>query len=115
MKPRNLYSCFVHYVDKARHLRRIKSTLTGNLTHCRQTLQLVKFYLIKNMKGIRRNLAITIQVSLFKYSVKFFLLYGEVYSFLSFHCLLFICLLAFLTAITTVANKCKEHIKCVQS
>ena len=24
---------------------------TGNLTHCRQTLQLIKFYLIKNMKG----------------------------------------------------------------
>ena len=24
---------------------------TGNLTHCRQTLQLIKFYLIKNIKG----------------------------------------------------------------
>ena len=24
---------------------------TGNLAHCRQTLQLIKFYLIKNNKG----------------------------------------------------------------
>ena len=28
---------------------------TGNLTHCKQTLQLIKFYLIKNMKGNRGN------------------------------------------------------------
>ena len=28
---------------------------TGNLTHCRQTLQLIKFYFIKNMKGSRGN------------------------------------------------------------
>ena len=29
---------------------------TGDLTHCKQTLQLIKFYLIKNMKGnIRGN------------------------------------------------------------
>ena len=28
---------------------------TGNLTHCRQTLQLIKFYFIKNMKGSGRN------------------------------------------------------------
>ena len=28
---------------------------TGDLTHCKQTLQLIKFYLIKNMKGNRRN------------------------------------------------------------
>ena len=27
----------------------------GNLTHCRQTLQLIKFSLIKNMKGERGN------------------------------------------------------------
>ena len=26
---------------------------TGDLTHCKQTLQLIKFYLIKNMKGNR--------------------------------------------------------------
>ena len=28
---------------------------TGDLTHCKQTLQLIKFYLIKNMKGNRGN------------------------------------------------------------
>ena len=28
---------------------------TSSLTHCRQTLQLIKFYLIKNMKGNRGN------------------------------------------------------------
>ena len=28
---------------------------TGDLTHCRQTLHLIKFYLIKNMKGNRGN------------------------------------------------------------
>ena len=28
---------------------------TGNLTHSRQTLQLTKFYLIKNMEGNRGN------------------------------------------------------------
>ena len=28
---------------------------TGHLTHCKQTLQLIKFYLIKNMKGNRGN------------------------------------------------------------
>ena len=28
---------------------------TGNLTHCRQTLQLIKFYLMKNMKDNRGN------------------------------------------------------------
>ena len=27
----------------------------GGLTHCKQTLQLIKFYLIKNMKGNRGN------------------------------------------------------------
>ena len=27
----------------------------GDLTHCKQTLQLIKFYLIKNMKGNRGN------------------------------------------------------------
>ena len=27
----------------------------GDLTHCKQTLQLIKFYLIKNMKGSRVN------------------------------------------------------------
>ena len=28
---------------------------TGDLTHCKQTLQLIEFYLIKNMKGNRGN------------------------------------------------------------
>ena len=28
---------------------------TGHLTHCKKTLQLIKFYLIKNMKGNRGN------------------------------------------------------------
>ena len=28
---------------------------SGNLTHCRQTLQLIKLYLIKNMNGNRGN------------------------------------------------------------
>ena len=28
---------------------------TGDLTHCKQTLQLIKLYLIKNMKGNRGN------------------------------------------------------------
>ena len=32
----------------------------------------------------------------------------------SFHCLLFICLVAFLKILTTVANKWEEHMKCVQ-
>ena len=32
----------------------------------------------------------------------------------SFHCLLLICLVAFLKILTTVANKWEEHMKCVQ-
>ena len=35
---------------------------TGNLQHCRQTLHLIKFYFIKNMKGIGGN-----QPAQFKY------------------------------------------------
>ena len=59
-------------------------------------------------------LARTIQVSLLKYSVIFFLSNGGVYSFF-FHCLLFICLFAFLTVLNIITQKCQGQIKCAQS
>ena len=66
----------------------------GNLTHCRQILQLIKFSLIKNMKGKRGN-----QLAQFKFSflsiVIFFLSYGKVYSFPHFTVFCsFVCLLS---------------------
>ena len=75
--------------------------LTGDLTQkfCRQTLLLVKFYLIKNMKSNRGNyltqskfpfLSILSQWYFFYHMVKFI-------QFTSFYCLLTICLFAFLT------------------
>ena len=53
----------------------------SDLTHFRQTLQFIKFGLIKNMEGSRGNLAGTIQVSLLKYFVIFFLSCGKVHIF----------------------------------
>ena len=86
---------------------------TGDLTHCKQTLLLIRFYLIKNMKGNRGNWlahysSFPSQVfcdCFFYHLVKFtvFLI-----SLSSVH------LFAFLTILTIAANKCKEHIKCTQ-
>ena len=85
---------------------------SGDLTHCKQTLQLIRFYLIKNMKGNRGNwLAqfkfpfLGILWSFFYHMVKFtvFLI-----SLSSVH------LFAFWTILTIAASKCKEHKKCTQ-
>ena len=63
---------------------------TGNLIHCRQTLQLIKFSLIKKHEGMQqRKLLGTIQISLPKYSKMFLLSYGKLsLQFTSFYCLL---------------------------
>ena len=44
-----LVSIFYHQTSEKNQVH------TGDLTHCKQTLQLIKFYLIKNMKGNRGN------------------------------------------------------------
>ena len=85
---------------------------TGNLTHCKQTLQLIKFHLIKNMKGKRRNWLVQFKFPLSSILLSFLLPWGKVYSFP--HPLSSVHLFAFLTILTNVANKCKEHIKCIQ-
>ena len=53
---------------------------TGNLTHCRQMLQLIKFYLNKKHEGQQRILPSSIQVSLLKYSGMFLLSYSKLSS-----------------------------------
>ena len=84
----------------------------SDLTHCKQTLQLIKFYLIKNMKGNRGNwlaqfeFLLSILSCFFYHMIKKFTV--SLISLSSGH------LFAFLTILTIVANKCKEHIKCVQ-
>ena len=44
-----LVSIFYHLASEKNKVH------TGDLTHCKQTLQLIKFFLIKNMKGNREN------------------------------------------------------------
>ena len=82
--------------------------LAGNLTHGRQTLQLIKFYLIKNMRYWRK-LVSTIKVSLLKYSVILLFITWLSWQFPLFHFPLLICLFAFQTILTTAADKSEEH------
>ena len=87
---------------------------TGDLTHCKQTLQLINFYLIKNMKGNRGNWLAQFKITFFlkvfcarffNHRVKFIV---SLFSLSSVH------LFAFVTILTIGINSCKEHIKCVQ-
>ena len=54
---------------------------TGDLTHCKQTLQLIKFYLIKNMKGNRGNWLAQFKFPFLSILRSFLLPLGKVYSF----------------------------------
>ena len=54
---------------------------TGDLTHCKQTLQLIRFYLIKNMKGDRGNWLAQFKLPILSILWSFLLLHGKVYSF----------------------------------
>ena len=54
---------------------------TGDLTHCKQTLQLIKFYLIKNMKGNRGNWQAQFKFTFLSILWSFLLPLGKVYSF----------------------------------
>ena len=101
----------------------LNQVYTGDLIHCNWTLQLNKFYLIKNMKGNRGN-----WLAQFKFPLSilwsFLLPWGKVYSFP--HFTVFICLLSLQSQLfvdrnkrdgkfySIVANKCKEHVKCVR-
>ena len=70
----------------------------GYLTHCRQTLRLIKFYLVKNVKGNRRNWLAQFKFPILKYSVIIFSYH--IVKFTVSLSLLFICLFAFLTILT---------------
>ena len=87
---------------------------TGNLTHCKQTLLLIKFYLIKNMKGNRGNWLAQFKFPFLSILWSFLLPSHRVKFTVSLISLSSVHLFAFLTILTIVANKCKEHIKCVQ-
>ena len=64
-----LVSIFYHLASE----KIIMQVHNGDLTHFRQTLQLIKFYLIKNMKGNGGNKLAQFNFPLlFKYSVIFF-------------------------------------------
>ena len=54
---------------------------TGDLTHCKQTLQLIRFYLIKNMKGDRGNWLAQFKLPVLSILWLFLLIHGKVYSF----------------------------------
>ena len=54
---------------------------TGDLTHCKQTLQLNKFYLIKSMKSNRRNWLAQFKFPFLSILWSFLLPKGNVYSF----------------------------------
>ena len=87
---------------------------TGDLTHCKQTLQLIKFHLIKYMKGNRGNWLAQFKFPFLSILWSFLLSYGKVYSFPHFTVF---CLFArFPNNLNYCCQqiKCKEHIKCVQ-
>ena len=54
---------------------------TGDLTHCKQTPQLIKFYLIKNMTGNRGNWLAQFTFPFLSILWSFLLPWGKVYSF----------------------------------
>ena len=84
---------------------------TSNMTHCKQTLQMIKFYLIK----IKKIEEIGWHNSSFPSQVFYdHFVYHMVKFVVSLPSLTSVHLFAFLTILTIVANKCKEHIKCVQ-
>ena len=87
---------------------------TGDLTHCKQTLQLIKFYLIKSMKGNRGNWLAQFKFTFFLkvFCARFFnnrvKLTVSLFSLSSVH------LFSLVTILTIGINSCKEHIKCLQ-
>ena len=87
---------------------------TGDLTHFKQTLQLIKFHLIKNMRSNRENWLAQFKFPSLSILWSFLLPYGKVYSFPQFTVFcLFVCFPNNLNYCCQQI-KCKEHIKCVQ-